>query len=258
MQKTKQDPSLINDKDGRWWYTFDGSLQPDKIVPRVTNVLEIAVAEKMKNYYTNNSANKQKKVLKETANFGSRLHDLVERDLKGEEVVPDHEMADAFFRWTMFRQDHLISATHNEISAYSLEDGYAGTVDIIGNFTACGNPNCCGAKDEEGNLVASTFDGKAVMDLKTGFYSNKAGWQMAAYRRALIQMGVIDDSYGMVGLSIPRKEQYPTKGFPYMHIDFCELAFLSCFQTWKSLYFSCLNNMNWAWLHKTQIRIKEI
>lgn len=234
MSETKL--TVVKDKNGFQWYSFDKSIQPDQIVPRVTSVLDIAVPEKLKNYFTNNSKAKQKKTLDVAANFGTRLHEAVEKDLKNEPHTLDVDLEDAFFRWGNIRDQYNIKAFKTEIQVHSKKEGYAGTVDIIGEF-----------------------DGKpCVMDLKTGFYSVKAGWQMAAYRRAAIEMGIIDDSYGMVGISVPRRNGEDPKPFVYEHIDFCELAWLSCFQTWKALYFSKLNKMKWKWLFDKQLTIGEI
>ena len=204
--------------------SYDAFKQGDFYVS-VTTILEVAVPKKLTDYMKKNSAASQEKRLQETADIGSRIHKLIELDLKGEEVIPDPDCAAAFDKWSTLRHEHNIEATETEQLVYS-ELGYAGTADIIG-----------------------TFDDKpALMDIKTGWYGVKAGWQMAAYREAWMSLKNIEE-LGLVGIQIKR-DGSTGKPFVYEHYDFCFNRFLDCLGIFKGLYYNQLAKMNWKFLNK--------
>ncbi len=215
----------IEDSDGWRFYTEDDAIDGRKYIS-VTKILDCAVPEKLQQYMKKNSANAQAKRMTETADIGTAIHALVENDLKGiEQEIPTH-LASPFRLWQETRKKHNIKPMHTEIMCVSRKYGFAGTCDMV-----------------------AEIDGvKCVADLKTGFFSTKAGFQISAYRMALIEMGIIDDSYGMAGIQIKRDGSGATV-FKYEHLDWCLKAFVSCFEVWKSLYFTKLNKMEWPFLH---------
>jgi hypothetical protein len=98
--------------------------------------------------------------------------------------------------------------------------------------------------------ILGDFDGHPViMDLKTGYYSVKTGWQIAAYKQAYEEMqNGAAQGLGMVGISIKRDGSL-AQPFVYTHWDYCWRAFLACFTVWKALYFRKLQRLNWVYLH---------
>lgn len=234
----------IEDDDGIRWYQDVGTGL--KYIS-VTHVLSYAVHPKLKNWFVNNSKNKINKILERSSNIGTILHSIIENDLSSKPNVidrikypecSDEEIASlkkAFENWLVQKTDHEISATHTELVVCSDEFGYAGSLDILG-----------------------TFDGKpALMDLKTGRYDVKAGWQMAAYRRAVIEAQLADESLGMVGIQVKR-DGLEANTFIYSHYDFCFNKFLACMELFKAFNFYKLEKMNWPWLkQKINFTIEE-
>lgn len=208
------------DKDcWRWYEASDGR----KLIS-VTKVLDVLMHEKLKSWLIRNSEAKIEKTRTVTANLGTKLHEMIAKDLKGEEVIADPDAVEPFENWKGFRAKHRIQATDTEITCFSEKFGYAGTIDIVG-----------------------VADGvKSIMDVKTGRVDVKAGYQMAAYQRAWREMHV--ESLGMAALQIPRDGSEPTL-FRYEHIDFCFQRFLCALECFKGLYFSKLKAMNWPYLY---------
>ena len=62
MNQIEKNLNTVIDADGTSWYSLDGSTNADQLLPRITNILEIAVPKKLKEYFTNNSKNKQEKL----------------------------------------------------------------------------------------------------------------------------------------------------------------------------------------------------
>lgn len=234
----------IEDDEGIRWYEDVGT---GRKYISVTHVLSYATHPKLKNWFVNNSKNKIAKVLEKSSNLGTILHSLVENDLSNKPIIIDQikypelsvdelfGLKKAFDNWLITKSDHQIEATHTELMICSDEFGYAGSLDILG-----------------------LFDGRpAIMDLKTGRYDVKAGWQMAAYRRAVIEAGLSDETLGMVGIQIKR-DGLEANTFVYSHYDFCFNKFLACMELFKAFNFYKLDKMGWPWLkQKVNFYIEE-
>lgn len=202
----------------------------------VTTVMDHIVPKQLKTWMQNNSANRQNKILKQTANIGSAIHEAIELDLQG--LVPplSEEIKGPFDQWLGLKDKHRIKAVYTEESVYNEFLGVAGSFDIIGEF--------------EGQI--------ALMDIKTGFFSKKAGWQMAAYKfmfEELLRMqnGTKVD-LGMVGLQIHRDGRV-SQPFVFEHTRFCLQRFLACLETFKGLYFRELEKSEWKALHNWSMDI---
>jgi len=217
--------SRVKDDDEFRWYSTSGRLEPQNMYAGVTGILEVAVPQKLKKYFVNNSKGKQEKVLEQTGDIGTAIHKLVEDDLNGLQVTVSSELEPAFNQWLILKKKHDIKVIKTEQMVLSEKYGFAGTLD---------------------NLIE--FEGQPMVgDIKTGFFGVKAGWQIAAYRLAALEMGLITPDFGMVGISIHR-EGKPGVAFKYEHINWCLKSFVSCFEVWKSLNFTKLNKINWPWL----------
>lgn len=168
------------DERGWRWYEVDGV----KLIS-VTQVLDVIQHFQLSNWFKNNSANKIQKVKDATASFGSSMHKIVEMDLQNDQhgtekkiTIDNPELAKGYENWTKLKNDNHIQSTHTETMVYSLKYGFAGQLDSIGTFKFKNPPNA--------------HRTHAVQDLKTGRFSIKTGWQIAAYRRAAIEMGIAD------------------------------------------------------------------
>lgn len=203
----------------------------------VTTVLDCVIDSGLKDFFVNNDKKTIERIRESTADAGTKIHELIESDLKGEDVIPSDSQQKAFDLWTSIRANHHIEADHNEVELYHDQLGYCGTADIIGNFTSCDSKKCCFNK----------INGTAVMDIKTGTYKVQAGWQIAAYRAAAINMGLVDESCGGVGLHVKRDG---SEGRPFVmqHLEPCFETFLHCLQVWKFLNFNKLAKKKWKYL----------
>jgi len=215
----------VEDVDGWRWYSHGDILRAEDMYAGVTGILDIAVPASLKKYFVDNSKNKQEKRLTETGNIGSDIHTCVEIDLSGGKPDLTELTKPAFDQWLILKDKHKIKAFSTETMVYSPKYGFAGTYDIYGEFE--GKP--------------------CVMDIKTGFFSVKAGWQMAAYRHAAIELGLIPKDAGMVGIQVHRDGRIG-QPFIFQHLDWCLKSFVSCFEVWKALYFTKLNKIEWPWL----------
>lgn len=240
MEIVKQDTPQVkriereSDSRGWRWYEVDGV----KYIS-VTQVLDVIQHFQLTNWFKNNSANKIQKTKDVTADFGSSLHKIIELDLQNKPIVVDQpELKASYDQWITLKKEKFIQATHTETIVYSTKYGFAGQLDFIGTY-----------KFEKSCNAHRTY---AVQDLKTGRFSIKTGWQLAAYRMAAIERGIADDSYGMVGIGIHR-DGTPGKPFEYEHIEFCERQFLYALQNFKGLYFNDLAKMEWPYLKRDAV-----
>lgn len=220
----------FTDVDGwRWYAESEEHYQAGDCYISVTQVLDHIVHHKLKSYFQKNSYNFQLKHKEKTANVGTAIHEAIEADLQGQTPTLTPETEKAFTAWKRFKKKYDIAAKYVELSVYHPTKRYAGTVDILGSF-----------KPENSDRLAT-----AVMDIKTGRFGIKTGWQLAAYYHALKELGYAPD--GMVGLSIKRTGE-PGTPFVYQHIDSCYKAFLASLYTFKMLYYNKLAKMNWKGL----------
>ena len=215
------------------WYSPSDNLEDLKFsYPSVTHILNVAVPQKLKEYFVKNSANKQAKRLEETADLGTAIHNAIESDLKGETPTIAPEISAAFEKWKEVKEKYRIKSIMTEAQIYSDSWGYAGTFDIYGEF-----------------------DGKlCLMDIKTGWMNVKHGWQLVAYHDAGVEMGLWPDGIGLVVIQIKRDGSIG-QPFVYEHKDWLRKSFHSAFQIWKSFNFTRLNKMEWHWLQKTPLSV---
>ena len=234
------------DVDGERWYRLPGETDPANYFASVTNVLSVANAKPLVDYFKTTSSRKQTATLEQTANLGTKIHDLVERDLQGE-TIPEAELTfgeqdtiglrDWFKRWQKLKQEKQITATALEVPVVNIKYGYAGTLDILGTYM--GQP--------------------AIFDVKSGFYGVKAGYQLAAYKQAFFDMikagpttpeGVLGEKaqgLRLVGLSLPWNKI--ANCFVYEHEDFCWNRFLDALGLFRGLNYHRLDKMKWRYLH---------
>jgi hypothetical protein len=223
----------VSDLEGwRWYYQEADQGRSENWLASVTNILSIAVPNYLKNYMMRTSASRQEKRLVEASALGTKAHAIIESDLMGESIVRgnlDPIVRVIFDGWLKLKAAHKISAHVVEVPVGSLKYGFCGTTDIIGEFD--GEP--------------------CVMDLKTGNYDKKAGLQLSAYREAWREL--TGESLGMVGISIRARKALngaiyaDPNTFQYNHFAYCWSAFLSCFNTWKSIYSTKIARMHWKY-----------
>lgn len=216
-------PIKFDDKDsGFRWYVHPDT--GDRYIG-VTTALGIIVEKGLVNWFKSTSKNAQKKKLKKALDHGSKVHAIVENDSKGikQEVEPEHLAH--LEEWHRLKEKHGIKVEHAEMTVHSEEFGYAGTLDMLGEF--------------EGKRV--------LMDLKTGRgYSIATGHQLAAYKYAYELMSGERD-LGMVGIHIP-SDGRPSKTFKYKNYDYCFRCFIAALQSFEGRYWKQMKDANWPWL----------
>jgi hypothetical protein len=222
----------VTDEKGFRWYEREG-----KRYISVTQVLDVAQHKTLTNWFKNNSKAAIEKKVTSAADIGTRLHKLVENDLKHglsikELYTGNEDVKPAIDNWLQKKQEYNIKALLTEQIVWSDKYGFAGTLDmfITGNFNKQYN----------------------VADLKTGTYSIKTGWQVAAYRQAFIETQKYKrEEVGCVGISIHRDGR-PPNIFEYQHYESCFKAFLQCLGIFKALYFNQLKD--WEYLTKDHLK----
>lgn len=211
----------------------------DNIVyPSVTSILDIIQPKRLTNYFKNNSKAKIEKTLTTTADFGSSLHSIIEMDLKGNPPTfsdSQQPLSKCYDNWKIIKERHNISAIKSEQIVVSKKYGFAGQYDHWG-------------------LCDGTHN---IIDVKSGFFSNKVGLQMAAYRQALIENEPLTpkgiSELGLVGIQIHRDGREP-KVFKYEHLSWVMTKFLHALEIWKHENFQMLNKIEWPYLHKDSVK----
>lgn len=216
-----------DDESGIRWYPAPGPLGK----PSSTAIIEPITPKSLSNWHKRTSEKQIEKVVSVAQKFGTDSHGFFENVFKGVpfEVPESHAKHVANFQqWV---KDHRVKPMSCERYVESDKYGYAGRTDFIGEI--------------DGQIV--------IADWKTSrSYSIKNGWQLASYRRAAIEMGLVPETCGMVGLQVAR-DTAEVKMFKYEHIDFCEHAFLCALDVFKALYFKKLNDINWKWLKERAV-----
>jgi len=233
-----EQPEMITDEDGWRFYKLKGQNYLS-----VTTILDNAVANpKLANWFKKNSENKIARVKSETGDFGSQLHSHIEDYLIGKPSQVEPQFKQHMENFKKWATEKKLSAANLkrygkgcEVSLVSKKYGFAGTADFIGWLS----------------------DKPVIADWKTSrMYRVTFGWQLAAYRLAAIELELVNDKCGLLGLQISR-ETAEVKSFEYQHIDFVEFQFLAALEIFKGLYFNKLAKMNWPWLKERSLCLKK-
>jgi hypothetical protein len=212
-----------DDTDSGWrWYVHPDT--GDRYIS-VTTALEIIVEKGLIKWFKSTSQAAQKKKLKTALNHGSKVHQIVENDSKGIKQDIDPEHLKHLEAWHELKEKHSIKVEKAELPVHSDEFGYAGTLDMLGEY--------------EGKRV--------VMDLKTGRgYSIGTGHQLAAYKYAYELMSG-ETGLGMVGIHIP-SDGRPPKTYKYKNYDYCFRCFIAALQSFEGRYWKQLKDGGWPWV----------
>jgi len=195
--------------------------------------------KKLENYYKTNSKAKIEKNLAEANDFGSKAHEYFESYLlKQDFECPDTHTKhlDKFKAWV---DKHIVEVIQAEFTVVNKLYGYGGTADCIAIVKSCEDLECC----------KSFFTARPVLlDWKTSnSFGISYGFQLAAYRQALIDNALVDQECGMMGVQIARNTG-ELKSFIYRNYDWCFHAFLCNLENVKKNYFHKLNKQDWPYL----------
>lgn len=232
----------FEDDMGRWY--GNGT----KRLISITNALDKGspITEKRKDYLLFSTKESAEDNLRNAGQFGTQAHEYFEKLLRGEEINPLETHAGHVERFRTWINTHNVKPLHLEEILYSERFGYAGTCDFIGHITTCLDTKCCRQDKGEVFVVA---DWKTSRDYDISF-----GYQMAAYRYAAIEMGLCDESIGMMGVHLPRTGT-GVKSMLYEHYEFCFEQFLLCLEKMKGIYFNKLKKLEWEYLTKKSMII---
>ena len=225
-------------KERFYAHSLEDSERGEKYIS-VTTALDCVTPPMLKDYYKNNSKASIEKKLTSTANIGSLIHEYIEKQCKSEISTGQYEpyiiatlpaeLQGPLFQWQLLKESYGIKPLLSEALVYHKKWGYAGTLDLVVEY--------------QGKVC--------VADIKTGFYGVKAGWQIAAYKKALEEM--IADGFdfptptGMIGLQVKRDGSAATV-FSYEHLDFCFDRALDALGAYVGLNYKKLLAMNWPWV----------
>ena len=142
-----------------------------------------------------------KKVAGEAANLGTRVHDYIEKTVKGEDPGEiDSDMVPSLEAWKDWKSKNGLELLPGEICVGSKKYGYAGRLD---------QP----VRDKDGNL--------GIVDYKTGGIWPEAAYQQAAYVKAWNECFEEKMSFAWV-VSLPKD---PTKKFEAKKVKDLKVAF---------------------------------
>ena len=175
------------------------------------------------------------KLLAKAAEIGTQAHARVEWDLRkrlDQKVGPEPQVSEkalwAFMAWDDWSRSVALRPVHVEQTVYSLEYGYAGTLD----------------------LFAYVEDVPTVLDWKTGkaVYPVESFMQNAAYRHALREMGHGDPRRGLI-VRLPKIDTDPQ--FEVVKVDertrdLAELSSADAAEDWLFEKFLATKKL-WGW-----------
>lgn len=210
------------DSDGWRWYK-----KGDKKYISVTKSLEHITHQRFARAMVQAKPEEWREKAQKTANIGITIEGLVTADLKGELNLIPKEYEPHVEGWKKIKKEFEIEATSSQVQVYSDLYGYAGTIDLIGSVR--GHP--------------------AIMDIKSGYISPKAAQQECAYAIALSEIQDKNwEEFDLVTLSIHR-DGTVRDPFITVHKDWVARQYFAALQSFKGLYFSKLQKMNYQWLH---------
>lgn len=197
------------------WYTVDGI---DYI--SVTTALDVIMDQQNRDFLLNVTRAKYDTIMGNTSEIGTKIHDAVEYCYKNNVEVPeecDEISKDALPALNLYREfveTKGIKHLDFEIPVYSKTYGYAGKLDSI-----------------------IEIDGKKyICDLKTGRFNFKHGFQVQAYRRAAIEMGLVDESVGSCIIYVHRSGEQKVAFCSHRQHDFLFEQFLAALWLHQGLY----------------------
>ena len=203
------------DENNFRWYSVDGT---DYL--SVTTALDIISTQEDKDFLLNVTRDKYNDIMANTAEIGTKIHDAVEYAYKNSILSPkdcEHISKDALPALAIY-QDFVeskgIKHIQHEVPVYSKRYGYAGTLDGIIEINGK----------------------KYIYDLKTGRFHYKHGFQVQAYRRAAIEMGICDESVGTCLIYCHRSGERPIAFYSHKQHDFLFEQFLACLWLHQGLY----------------------
>lgn len=219
------------------WYKR--AAEPDNhLRPGATAVISSWIPPKLQSWMKKNSENKQKLRLATRSAEGTADHDLSEKLDRGEDFEKTTVNIDFAKKWEKLKYDHHVEI--HEIEKFVLSDGFgiAGAIDRI-----------CTLTDNKGVRK------KYIVDLKTGFVSEKAAWQMAAYKICLEEMGGYDD-LGLCVFQIQRGRE--PKAIFYQKPRVHMASFVGALHMWKETFYAkpvffegeqglSLKDLDWKW-----------
>jgi len=219
---TEQFQSIIrmNDEDGQRWYQHEG-LEGKPRVPSVTTVIDHYMGRDDQDYLLSVDKETNDMILQKTSQIGNEIQELCILQ-QGE----DQEKYQARLKelpaarvkvmksWVQIVEREKIRPIHWGRRVFSTKYGYAGEIDF--------------EVEIDGNV--------SICDIKSGKYKYKAGYQVQAYREALIEMGAYKrEDLGASVLHLPR-DGSKARLYTFQHHEFCFVKFLSLLELFKGDY----------------------
>lgn len=242
----------------------------------VTTVLDSLVHQRLKNWFRNHGVNELKKEVQGLAHLlaggkidaavkeaerilaaenaaevksrearkkGSRIHSLYETAVSGEGPgTPVNEEEAAYLtKFFDFLTRHNVIPMRTEEVTVSEKYGYAGTLDLLAEFTSCKDEECC----------KYPVKGLTVLDYKTGKYKSTMPLQLAAYAHAIEERGDYPMPELMILIVNQEGDITPiTSLHKYNNFE----AFLNTMEAWKQLYWRELGQAGWKYREQNSVR----
>lgn len=165
----------------------------DKTYYRVTSTLNVLAKHGLRNWMGKTGHAKAAKILEARQILGTRVHKLIELNLKGEAVnlsAYEQEIQDDLLEFEIFKKDAKLKPKALEQSLWSNKYGYAGTPDYIGYYTTPIEYLASTIVDHKRVKVPKfTKSSLVIGDWKTGKDIYPEYWlQIAAYAQAFKEL----------------------------------------------------------------------
>lgn len=150
---------------------------------------------------------------------GTRIHTAAETGQTDHLQDPEKQ---TYSKLQEFIGTHRVSNVASEVAVRSMQYGYGGQFDRLGEFHSCNDNRCCRTK----------FEGLAVIDWKTSrVYRQTNGFQLGAYWYPVAKQYPKEN----VGMIIVQATPERVRPFIYEHQDYCFHKFLCQLEVWKGV-----------------------
>lgn len=227
IPQQNKDLQVSRENNDQGWriYTING-----KNYISVTTALDIVCDDASKDFYLSVTKESYAQIMYKTSTKGTRIHKAVEDHETTNIEDVEADLLPAYKSFLALKKKHNIKPVWYEKTLYSDVYGYAGSGDML-----------------------AQVDGKlCICDLKTGQYNFKHGFQVAAYRLAAIEMGLIDDSVGTC-LIYCHRDGREGRIYTHKHFDFLEHRFLEALGLHRGLYANTYRSLEYPWKWETPL-----
>lgn len=211
------------DERGWRWYQHEG-----KNLISITTVLDAYLNKDDQEFLLGIDLATYGYVMEATAKAGTEIGELCKTSLEPNFVCPP-KYKKPIENWLKLVEKNKIEPLEWEKRVVSTKYGYAGAIDLIANVRGV----------------------KGIIEIKSGKYRKKAGYQAEAQRMAEFEM---TDELLPTHVAHIHRDGSTRKLYSFAHHEFLFTKFLSALELFKGDYATILNDLEYAWRYRNAFR----